>query len=133
MTENTKNKEKDELRDLFAGFNPPMADADDFISALDKRLTAIEAVKELTRAYNRRIKRAVGIAVFFGFLCGVVLTLTFPYIMSGISALLYKISPVATQASPMLSWAVVGLCTVASAITAYNLSLSPEIQSRIKD
>lgn len=124
--------ENDELKELFARFNPEMTSADDFIARLETRLSAVEDVKARSRMHSARMKKAVGIAIFFGFLVGVVLTASFPWIMAGVNALLSGISPSVSEASTVVSWIVVSLATVFSAFAAYDLSLSPAVQSRIK-
>lgn len=131
MTEKN-NMENDELKELFARFNPEMTSADDFIARLETRLSAVEDVKARSRMHSARMKKAVGIAIFFGFLVGVVLTASFPWIMAGVNALLSGISPSVSEASTVVSWIVVSLATVFSAFAAYDLSLSPAVQSRIK-
>ena len=125
MTENIhKPEDDDQLKELFAQFKPEMSSGDDFARRLENRLAAIEDVKERLHMHCRRIKRAVSIAAFIGFAIGVALTLAFPMIMQGISALLSQLSPALTSASSTVSWTVISLGTIASAITAYDLSLS---------
>ena len=131
MTENN-NINHDELQELFAQFNPEIPDANDFVRKLESRLAAIEDVKDRNRVHYARLKKAVGIAIFFGFLIGMALTLSFPMIMSGIKALLNSIAPAVGDAAAPISWIVISLGTILSAVTAYDLSLSPAVQSKLK-
>ena len=131
MTENNHN-EKDELREFFAQFTPRMSDESDFIANLENRLSAVEDVREHHKAHYARMKKAVGIAAFFGFLIGAVLSLSSPLIIRGISAILSGIWPSMSYASTTISWIVISLATVGSVAAAYDLSLSASVQARLK-
>lgn len=132
MTEKFNYTDKDELRELFAQFQPEMTSETEFISKLETRLAAIEDVRELNKSQYRRMKKAVGIAAAFGFIVGVVLTLSFPLIVSGISSLMNAVLPSISGASTTIVWIVISIATGASALAAYDLSLSPAIQTKIK-
>ena len=127
MTEN-KYTEKDELRQLFAEFNPRMPGETDFVARLERRLSAIEDVRERSRLHFRRMKRAIVAAALFGVFVGVALTLSFPWILAGIAALLSGISPSITACAQTVSWVIVSSATLLSAAAAYDLSLSPALQ-----
>lgn len=127
-----QNLGKDQLREIFTRFNPRMTGEADFIARLESKLSAIEEVKEMNSARCAHMKKAVGIAVFFGFIIGVVLTLSFNLIMSGIASLLDSLSPTLSTASMTVSWIVISVVTIVSAGAAYDLSLSPGIQSKVR-
>ena len=131
MTENN-NTEKDELRDLFSQFKPRMTGEADFMAQLESKLSAIEDVKELHRAHYSQLKKAVGIAAFIGFAIGVVLTLSFPWIMTVVKALMDSIVPTTPSVSNVVTWIIISVASVTSAIAAYDLSLYPSVQAKLK-
>lgn len=79
--------EEDKIRDLFAGFNPGLSDADSFMERVTRGLDAVEVVRERQAVMRRRQRRALGVAAFIGMFVGIGLTMLYIHVADSIAAL----------------------------------------------
>lgn len=129
-------QEEDPLKELFDGFEPHIGDSDDFMSRLESRLDSVEMIRDRAADSRRRCILAAVIAAFVGFVFGVLITLSMPYI--GLA-----VFTSATDATASGLWgftfdpmAVISLVFTAAlslfiAVNAYSVTLSA-LKSRSK-
>ena len=65
----------DELKTLFDGYRPDLGDADEYMARLQRKLTAMEAVRRYSCEQRRLWRRRMVIALAVGIVLGVGLTL----------------------------------------------------------
>lgn len=117
--------EDDQLKDLFAGFNPPMGDNNQFMSKLERNLQAVEFAKTHCAEARRKNRVAVVVASFVGFVCGVVFTLCYPYLL-GLIDEFKDVSPDVAWAvdkyGDVMVWAVCSIATCVLTYASYDIS-----------
>lgn len=118
--------EDNKLKDLFAGFNPPMADDRNFMLQLERSLQAVEIAKNQCAEIKRRNRMAVIIASLVGFVCGVIFTLCYPYMLS----MLHSVKDLGAEAAwaisnygNLLVWVVCSIATCLLTFVGYDISL----------
>lgn len=74
------DKERDELRDIFAAYDPELPSGRLFMSGLERRMEAVEIVKERSAATRRRNRMAVAVAAAVGMIVGIALCLLYPLV-----------------------------------------------------
>ena len=117
--------EDDKLKDLFAGFNPPMGDNNQFMSKLERNLQAVEFAKTHCAEARRKNRVAVVVASFVGFVCGVVFTLCYPYLLGLIDGFKDVSSDVAwavDKYGDVMVWAVCSIATCVLTYASYDIS-----------
>lgn len=80
---NHHNIEDEQLRRLFADFNPPISPASRFMERLERDMQRVEMVKEATLRLQRRNRVAVVLAALAGFVAGVVFMALYPVSANG--------------------------------------------------
>lgn len=117
--------EDDQLKDLFAGFNPPMGDNNQFMSKLERNLLAVEFAKTHCAEARRKNRVAVIVASIVGFVCGVVFTLCYPYLLGLIDGFKDVSSDVAwavDKYGDVMVWAVCSIATCVLTYASYDIS-----------
>lgn len=120
--------EDNELRSLFAGFNPPMSSDAHFLDRLQTSLKAVESARAELAAMRRSNRRAVIIAAFAGFIMGVIATLAMPHLLSlasGFAASLPAgiVTGALADNLPIIAWVLTAAIIVFTALNTYDLSL----------
>lgn len=116
---------EDQLKDLFAGFNPPMGDDNQFMSKLERNLQAVEFAKIHCAEARRKNRVAVIVASIVGFVCGVVFTLCYPYLLGLIDGFKDVSSDVAwtvDKYGDVMVWAVCSIATCVLTYASYDIS-----------
>lgn len=116
---------EDQLKDLFAGFNPPMGDDNQFMSELERNLQAVEFAKIHCAEARRKNRVAVIVASIVGFVCGVVFTLCYPYLLGLIDGFKDVSSDVAwavDKYGDVMVWAVCSIATCVLTYASYDIS-----------
>lgn len=105
--------EKDELKELFSAFNPPLSEDKAFMERLERNMRAADAVKAELAASRRAGRRALATALIAGFVAGVVFTALLPVIQSLLTGLLPDFDSVVFTVKT-LSWivALAGTCLI---------------------
>ena len=114
-----------QLKDLFAGFNPPMGDDNQFMSKLERNLQAVEFAKTHCAEARRKNRVAVIVASIVGFVCGVVFTLCYPYLLGLIDGFKDVSSDVAwavDKYGDVMVWAVCSIATCVLTYASYDIS-----------
>ena len=117
--------EDDQLKDLFAGFNPPMGDDNQFMSKLKRNMQAVEFAKTHCAEARRKNCLAVVVASIVGFVCGVVFTLCYPYLLGLIDGFKDVSSDVAwavDKYGDVMVWAVCSIATCVLTYASYDIS-----------
>ena len=119
--------EDDKLKDLFAGFNPPMDDDRHFMSQIERSLQAVEMAKNQCAEIKRRNSKAVIVASFVGFVCGVVFTLCYPYMLSvlqGLNDMGAEVAWAISNYGNLMVWIMCSIATCALTFVGYDISLA---------
>ena len=117
--------EDDQLKDLFAGCNPPKGDDNQFMSKLERNLLAVEFAKTHCAEARRKNRVAVIVASIVGFVCGVVFTLCYPYLLGLIDGFKDVSSDVAwavDKYGDVMVWAVCSIATCVLTYASYDIS-----------
>ncbi len=115
------------LTSLFADFNPEMMSDNLFMAQLEKRMQAVEVIKQYAEANRRKNKLAICVAACAGFVAGVVFTLCFPYLSEMLSKLAGEWSATAKFVEVygnVAIWGVIATITIAVSYLAYDLTSS---------
>lgn len=119
-------KENDEIKDLFAGFNPQVGGSRDFMNRLSRNLDTIDMIKKHNIAVRRVNRMAAVIAVIAGFAAGVAATMLLPVLKAAVGnvetpgiSFFFMSTPDWVQAG---LWLLVGVVSVLVALSAYDLS-----------
>ena len=119
--------EDDKLKNLFAGFQPPLSSDREFMRSLERRLEAVEMVREHLAAERSRNRKAVVIAAMVGFVAGFLFSLALPYLSAMVAD--WKLS--LPSASPLnmvadnfqiLAWLAIVMASTLFAVNAFELS-----------
>lgn len=119
-------KENDEIKDLFAGFNPQVGGSRDFMNRLSRNLDTIDMIKKHNIAVRRVNRMAAVIAVIAGFAAGVAATMLLPVLKGAVGnvetlgiSFFFMSTPDLVQTG---LWLLVGVVSVLVALSAYDLS-----------
>lgn len=119
-------KENDEIKDLFAGFNPQVGGSRDFMNRLSRNLDTIDLIKKHNIAVRRVNRMAAVIAVIAGFAAGVAATMLLPVLKAAVGrvetpgiSFFFMSTPDLVQTA---LWLLVGVVSVLVALSAYDLS-----------
>lgn len=119
-------KENDEIKDLFAGFNPQVGESRDFMNRLSRNLDTIDMIKKHNIAVRRVNRMAAVIAVIAGFAAGVAATMLLPVLKGAVGnvetpgiSFFFMSTPDLVQTG---LWLLVGVVSVLVALSAYDLS-----------
>ena len=74
MKEDDILRQDDELRELFADFQPQLSDDHQFMQTLQHRMDALDYVAQLQQAQVKRYRRNAAISLVVGILSGAVVT-----------------------------------------------------------
>lgn len=119
-------KENDDIKDLFAGFNPQVGGSRDFMNRLSRNLDTIDMIKKHNIAVRRVNRMAAVIAVIAGFAAGVAATMLLPVLKAAMGTVetpgisfFFMSTPDLVQTA---LWLLVGVVSVLVALSAYDLS-----------
>lgn len=119
-------KENDEIKELFAGFNPQVGGSRDFMNRLSRNLDTIDMIKKHNIAVRRVNRMAAVIAVIAGFAAGVAATMLLPVLKAAVGTVetpgisfFFMSTPDLVQAG---LWLLVGVVSVLVALSAYDVS-----------
>ncbi len=119
-------KENDEIKDLFAGFNPPVGGSRDFMNRLSRNLDTIDLIKKHNIAVRRVNRMAAVIAVIAGFAAGVAATMLLPVLKAAVGTVETPRINFFLMSAPDLVqtglWLLVGVVSVLVALSAYDVS-----------
>lgn len=108
--------EENEIKELFARFEPEMAPDFEFMNRLEQNLDSVELIRQRSAQLRARSRRALHIAACAGFLVGVLTTLAIPHIAALLAALHLPFQP-------LLPWLTVAAFTALTALTTYDLTV----------
>lgn len=116
-----------QLTALFSDFNPQLESDSIFMAQLQRKMEAVEIIKQYAEARQRRSKLAISIAACVGFAAGVVFTLCFPYLSALLGRLASEWAGVAKFVADygnVAIWCVIATITVAASYFAYDITIS---------
>lgn len=105
--------EENEIKELFARFEPEMAPDFEFMNRLEQNLASVELIRQRSAQLRARSRRVLLIATCAGFLVGVLTTLAVPQIAALLAALHLPFQP-------LLPWLTVAAFTLFSSLSAYD-------------
>lgn len=88
----------DKLKDIFASYNPQLADTDEFMKIVEKKLEAAEIIKQYNKATRRRSRIAVAVA----FVLGVLICFASIVLLSAMPQLTFSLPTIAD--APLSPW-----------------------------
>ena len=120
--------EDDIFKSLFSEFKPELSSDVEFMSKLNKSLTAIDLIKQHVADTRLRNKQAVVIGLVVGFIVGVLFSMLLPYlkvIVSDWQLTLPNESILNTFANNFtaIAYLVIGTTSVLAALNTYEVSL----------
>ncbi|MDE5983148.1 MAG: hypothetical protein K2M02_06900 [Duncaniella sp.] len=119
-------KENDEIKELFAGFNPPVGDSRNFMNRLSRNLDTIDLIKKHNIAVRRVNRMAAVIAVIAGFAAGVAATMLLPVLKAAVGTVEAPGISFFLMSAPDLVqtglWLLVGVVSVLVTLSAYDVS-----------
>lgn len=121
--------DKDPIKDLFKNYEPQMPDDFAFMKALEYKLDSVELILEQSRRMRRQSRCAALIAIAVSFIAGGIASLFTPYIIDFLGNLIPAdfhsgIIPGEATEYKVLSWLTVGLASVISCLSGYEISLA---------
>lgn len=119
-------KENDEIKNLFAGFNPQVGGSRDFMNRLSRNLDTIDMIKKHNIAVRRVNRMAAVIAIIAGFAAGVAATMLLPVLKAAVGTvetpgISFFFMPTPDLVQTAL-WLLVGVVSVLVALSAYDVS-----------
>lgn len=117
---NHHNIEDEQLRRLFADFNPPMSPASRFMERLEHDMQRVEMVKEATLRLQRRNRVAVVLAALAGFVAGVVFMALYPVFSQWMEEVRIAIPVVTAEAGYMIWIVMLALLTIFASLGTYK-------------
>lgn len=120
--------EDDKIRDIFSKFEPPLSGDFQFMNRLEANIRSVELVKEHNAKLRVMNRKAVVIAAFVGFLCGILFSLALPAIGDGMMNLRQTVASgsflgfMANNYLP-ISWAMIAVVSGFIALNTFELSL----------
>ena len=120
--------EDDKLRELFSNFQPELSPSFQFTTKLQKKMEAVEIVKQHNATLRKRNRLAVAIAALCGFIMNMVLYLIFPLINNSASSLSipspYLLLNSITIDSSFVVWIVMAVISVIITRNVYEIASS---------
>lgn len=110
----------DKFTDLFSDYNPDMAPDSQFMQRLERNLRAVESAKSQLIGMRRKNRLAVIIAAVTGFICGILSTLCFPYLLELFAG---SMSMIPADCGYVLAWVVVAAIVGIMTFAAYDITL----------
>jgi uncharacterized membrane protein len=122
------NKEDDEIKKIFAGFEPELSSDSAFMNRLIRNMEMVEDVKRQNSALRKNNKIAMAVASLVGFMVGIVFTLLSPYVTEMLSMIQIAMSLttpfILTTSIVIISYALIGLLSFVVVRYAYTTTLS---------
>lgn len=121
--------EEDSLQNLFDNFNPELSSDDLFMNKLQKNLDSVELIRQYDAQLKVQSRKAVVIAAVVGFIVGVLLTLSLPYLGLTVSHLQLQLHEssllrMLIDNYRVFVWLIIGGTSVVTAVNTYEMALS---------
>ncbi len=113
-------QEDKDIQKLFGDFKPKLSSEADFLQQLERRMDGVEFLRQASQKNLRAYRRAGVFAAAAGFLCGVLMTLLVPTLVSFFDTLKYT-----AEYSTVIAWTIAGGATFAVCLTTFLQSLAP--------
>lgn len=123
----------DKIKQLFAAYEPELTSDNQFMERLQRKMQAVELIKEKTAEIRRKNRWAVKIAALTGFITGATFTLCFPYLselLVNIAAASSVMASYAASYGDITIWIAIALATSTLSFTAYDLTLFATSKSK---
>jgi tetrahydromethanopterin S-methyltransferase subunit F len=123
------NKEDDEIKKIFARFEPDISPDNAFMNRLLRNMEMVEDVKRQNLVLRKNDKIAMAVASLVGFVVGIVFTLVSPYVTEMLSMIqaamsLTTESLIITTGLVVISYALIGLISLVMVRYAYTTTFS---------
>lgn len=116
---------EDNLFEIFSGFTPELPSDNLFIARLKKNMETVEFIRNKTTISKRNKRLAVIIAAVTGFICGIIATLSLPYLTYIVSSIrfgsVFTIRFV-SDCDYMIVWSFICITTSLISYFTYDLS-----------
>ena len=117
------------FKELFKSYEPRLSSDNQFIDRLERKLEAVETLKEHNAALRKRCRKAIIAAAIAGFATGIAFSLGMPYIAQSFSNLKlhlpdYSLLQTLAGNSQLLMWPIACATSLFIAINTYEISLS---------
>ena len=132
--------EDDNIRSLFADFDPDLSSSFQFMDRVEREIDNKEIVHKHLTARRQRSRIAMAVAACVGFVVGFVLALYIPYfeaLVLGVSlpampdfVILFVID---FDAIAMILWVCIGVIVIVASVGSYELTLSLLPSARRKE
>jgi tetrahydromethanopterin S-methyltransferase subunit F len=123
------NKEDDEIKKIFAGFEPDISPDNAFMNRLLRNMEMVEDVKRQNLVLRKNNKIAMAVASLVGFVVGIVFTLVSPYVTETLSMIQVAMSLtteplIITTGLVVISYALIGLISLVMIRYTYTTTFS---------
>jgi tetrahydromethanopterin S-methyltransferase subunit F len=123
------NKEDDEIKKIFAGFEPEISPDNAFMNRLLRNMEMVEDVKRQNLVLRKNNKIAMAVASLVGFVVGIVFTLVSPYVTETLSMIQVAMSLtteplIITTGLVVISYALIGLISLVMVRYTYTTTFS---------
>ncbi|MDE7376315.1 MAG: hypothetical protein K2N16_05660 [Muribaculaceae bacterium] len=108
----------DKIKDILKGYRPELTPDFRFMASLERKMEAVEYVKQEMRALRRRNKIAMAVATVAGFVMGALTTLLAPLVTGWASTSSLAIP--STDIAIDLNFLIYITAALVSALSAYN-------------
>lgn len=132
--------EDDNIRSLFADFDPDLSSSFQFMDRVEREIDNMEIVHKHLTARRQRSRIAMAVAACVGFVVGFVLALYIPYFEALIQGVSLPAMPdFATRFAPgfdaiaMILWVCIGVIVIVASVGSYELTLSLLPSARRKE
>lgn len=132
--------EDDNIRSLFADFDPDLSSSFQFMDRVEREIDNMEIVHKHLTARRQRSRIAMAVAACVGFVVGFVLALCIPYFEALIQGVSLPAMPdFATRFAPgfdaiaMILWVCIGVIVIVASVGSYELTLSLLPSARRKE
>lgn len=132
--------EDDNIRSLFADFDPDLSSSFQFMDRVEREIDNMEIVHKHLTARRQRSRIAMAVAACVGFVVGFVQALYIPYFEALIQGVSLPAMPdFVTRFAPdfdaiaMILWVCIGVIVIVASVGSYELTLSLLPSARRKE
>ncbi|MGM9816791.1 MAG: hypothetical protein ACI304_07020 [Lepagella sp.] len=132
--------EDDNIRSLFADFDPDLSSSHQFMTRLEREIDNMEFVHMHLTAQRQRSRIAMAVAACVGCVVGFLLALCIPYFQSLIQGVSMPTMPdFVSRFAPefnsitMILWVCIGVLVMGASVGSYELTLSLLPSARRKE
>lgn len=120
--------EDDDIKNLFAGFNPELASGNLFMAELQRKMEAVEIVRQHQVAMKKRNRLAIMVASLCGFAMGVLLSILSALCSDWIPVFSISLPYVRMEAFTVdyqfMKWVVMAIVSGVTAMNAYEIAIA---------